>query len=45
MSPRTPDTYFSSKKLEKRAAAHDRVKIRAAEVSSAKHLKKVKRKR
>ena len=48
MSQRTPDTYFSSKKLEKRAAAQDRVKsARAAEArTDAKQLKaKLTRKR
>jgi hypothetical protein len=48
MSKRTPDTYFSSKKMEKRATAQDRVKsIRASdERTDAKQLKaKLKRKR
>jgi hypothetical protein len=48
MSPRTPDTYFSSRKMEKRAVAADRTKsIRASEARvEAKQLKvKIKRKR
>jgi hypothetical protein len=48
VSQRTPDTYFSSKKLEKRAAAQDRVKsVRKADArTDAKQLKaKLKRKR
>lgn len=41
MSQRTPDTYFSSKKMEKRAATQDRVRsIRAADARiDAKQLK------
>jgi hypothetical protein len=48
MSQRTPDTYFSSKKMGKRAAAQDRVKsVRASDArTDAKQLKaKLKRKR
>jgi hypothetical protein len=48
VSQRTPDTYFSSKKLEKRAAAQDWVRsVRAANLrTEAKQLKaKLKRKR
>jgi hypothetical protein len=48
MSQRTPDTYFSPKKLQKRAAAQDRLKSdRAADArTDAKQLKaKLKRKR
>jgi hypothetical protein len=47
VSQRTPDTYFSAKKMEKRtAAAQDRVKVRAADLRTAKHLRaKLKRKR
>ena len=48
MSQRTPDTYFTSKRLEKRAVAQDRLKsVRAADARiDAKQLKaKLKRKR
>jgi hypothetical protein len=48
MSQRTSDTYFSAKKLEKRAVTQDRVKsVRAADARSAtKQLKaKLKRRR
>ena len=48
MSQRTSDTYFSPKKLEKRAAAQDKLKsVRAADArTDAKQLKaKLKRKR
>ena len=48
MSQRTPDTYFTSKRLEKRAVAQDRIKsVRAADKRmDAKQLKaRLKRKR